>query len=75
MRNTVTLDGVNGSPGYIELFPLVISLLAENLDLLGSISEIVESYILVDVTRVLSVSVRDIGTRCPWTKFRRSCIP
>ena len=58
LRNAVTLDGVNGASGYIELFPLVISLLSENLDLLGSISEIVESYILVDVTRVLSVSQR-----------------
>ncbi|EPT02714.1 hypothetical protein FOMPIDRAFT_1159700 [Fomitopsis schrenkii] len=54
LRNTVALDGVNGAPGYIELFPLVISLLSENLDLLGSISEVVESYILVDVTRILS---------------------
>ena len=61
LRNAVTLDGVNGAPGYIELFPLVISLLSENLDLLGSISEIVESYILVDVTRVLSVRGRTIG--------------
>ncbi|TFY59275.1 hypothetical protein EVJ58_g5888 [Rhodofomes roseus] len=55
IRNTVTLEGVDGGPGYIIPFPLVISLLSENLDLLGSISEIVDSYILVDATRVLQL--------------------
>ncbi|KZT71615.1 ARM repeat-containing protein [Daedalea quercina L-15889] len=55
LRNTVSLEGVNGGPGYVELFPLVISLLSENLDLLGSISEIVESYILVDAARILQL--------------------
>ncbi|KAH9938596.1 ARM repeat-containing protein [Fomitopsis serialis] len=55
IRNSTTLEGVDGGPGYISLFPLVISLLSENLDLLGSISEIVESYLLVDATRILQL--------------------
>ena len=58
LRNTSTLDGVNGGPGLFELAQLAIHLLANNFDLLGKIVSIVESYILLDASRFLQVSSR-----------------
>ncbi|TCD64327.1 hypothetical protein EIP91_004237 [Steccherinum ochraceum] len=53
LQNTTTLDSVNGAPGLGELFPLAIHLLGNNLDLLGKIVSIVESYTLLDAPRLL----------------------
>ncbi|PCH41237.1 ARM repeat-containing protein [Wolfiporia cocos MD-104 SS10] len=60
LRNTVTVEGLNGGPGLIDLFPLVVSLLSENLDLLGQITHIVESYYLLDPARVLQLHATDL---------------
>ncbi|KZT12770.1 ARM repeat-containing protein [Laetiporus sulphureus 93-53] len=60
LRNTVTLEGVDGGPGLIELFPIAISLLSENLDLLGKIVDIIESYYLLDPARVLQPFAVDL---------------
>jgi hypothetical protein len=38
---------VNGAPALIDLFPLLLSLLSVNLDLLGKIIGIAESYLLL----------------------------
>ena len=43
-------------PDLFELLPNAVGLLATNLDLLGHICQIMESYILLDCPRVLQVS-------------------
>ncbi|CCM04790.1 uncharacterized protein FIBRA_06983 [Fibroporia radiculosa] len=53
LRDTITIEGVNGGAGLIDLFPLAISLQSENLDLLGKIMNIIESYILLDALQIL----------------------
>lgn len=54
VRNSSSL-GYAGGPGLIDLVPLAISLLSDNLDLLGKIVSIVESYLFVDAPAVLQV--------------------
>lgn len=55
LRNTVMIQSVNGAPALIDLFPEVISLLATNLDLLGKIVTVVESYFFLDGPAILQV--------------------
>jgi len=43
-------------PDLFELLPNAVNLLATNLDLLGQICQIMESYVLLDCPRVLQVS-------------------
>jgi hypothetical protein len=43
------------APDLFELLPAAVTLLATNLDLLGQICQIMESYILLDCPRVLQV--------------------
>ena len=57
LRNAITLESTGrGIQGYIDLLPEAIHLVAENLDLLGAALSIVESYVILDAHRVLSVS-------------------
>ncbi|KAH9846976.1 ARM repeat-containing protein [Lenzites betulinus] len=60
LRNTTTIDGVNGAPGLIDLLPLIIQQLSSNLDVLGTIVHIVESYILLDAPRILQMCALDL---------------
>ncbi|KAI0660923.1 ARM repeat-containing protein [Cubamyces menziesii] len=60
LRNTTTIDGVNGAPGLIDLVPLLIQQLSSNLEVLGTIVHIVESYFLLDAPRILQLYVLDI---------------
>ncbi|KAH9947240.1 ARM repeat-containing protein [Amylocystis lapponica] len=53
LRNSVTLESVGGGPGLLELIPILILLLSENYDLLGTVIMIVEGYILLDAAHVL----------------------
>ena len=55
MRNTTTVDAVNGAPPLSGLFPILIQLLSENLDLLGSITSLLRSYYILDAPKVLQV--------------------
>jgi hypothetical protein len=55
VRNTVTIESVNGAPALIDLFPLLMSLLTVNLDLLGKIIGIMESYFLLGAQVILQV--------------------
>ncbi len=57
LRNTTTIEGVNGAPGLIDLVPLIVQQLSSNLDVLGTIVHIVESYILLDGPRILQVGI------------------
>lgn len=52
VRNSSSL-GCVGGPDLIDLVPLAVSLLSDNLDLLGKIVSIVESYLFVDAPAVL----------------------
>ena len=56
IRNATTIEDVNGSPGLHTLLPLLVTLIAKNIDLLGNIVDILESYILLDANRLLQVS-------------------
>ena len=54
LRNSTTLQNISTS-NLLQLFPLATALLASNLDLLGKITYIVESYLFVDALLVLQV--------------------
>ncbi|KAF9008940.1 armadillo-type protein [Cyathus striatus] len=55
LRNTTVIGSVNGAPALSELLPQAISLLATNLDLLGRITDILESYFLLDAPGILQM--------------------
>ena len=55
LRYTTTIDSVNGQVGLVDLLPTAVELLSLNLDLLGSIISLLESYILLDTSRLLQV--------------------
>ena len=55
LRNAVTITSVNGDPALQDIFPLALALLSTNLDLLGSITRIIESYFLLDASYILKV--------------------
>ncbi|KIJ20291.1 hypothetical protein PAXINDRAFT_166384 [Paxillus involutus ATCC 200175] len=52
LRNSTTLQSTS-VPTLLQLFPLAISLLASNLDLLGKVIFIIESYLFVDASVIL----------------------
>lgn len=54
LRNSTTIQNISTS-NLLQLFPLAMGLLASNLDLLGKITFIVESYLFVDALLVLQV--------------------
>lgn len=69
LRSTTTIEGVNGAPGLIDLVPLIVQQLSSNLDVLGTIVHIVESYILLDGPRILQVRILNL---CAPTESERS---
>ncbi|KAF8165214.1 armadillo-type protein [Crassisporium funariophilum] len=60
LRNTMTIASVNGAPALQDIFPQAVAMLSTNLDLLGSITRIVESYILLDAPHILTVHAMDL---------------
>lgn len=54
LRNSTTLQTIPSSNLH-QLLPVAMALLASNLDLLGKITFIVESYLFVDASFVLQV--------------------
>jgi hypothetical protein len=52
------MESVNGRPTLLDLFPLAIDLISENLDLLGKIVSIHESYFLLAGPQILQVILR-----------------
>ncbi|KAM6495766.1 Armadillo-type fold [Amanita muscaria] len=60
LRNTVTISTVNGAPALVDLFPQALELLATNLDLLGKITNIVESYVILDAPTILQAHGVDL---------------
>ncbi|KAF8557000.1 ARM repeat-containing protein [Imleria badia] len=59
LRNSTTLHSTSTS-NLLQLFPLAMALLASNLDLLGKITFIVESYLFVDASLVLQTFSLDL---------------
>jgi len=57
MRNTLSVQSVSGSPALENLLPLAVEQLGQNLDLLGSLLDIMESYFLLDGARILEVGL------------------
>ncbi|KAM5532278.1 hypothetical protein V8D89_014036 [Ganoderma adspersum] len=57
LRNTNTIDG---TPGLVELVPLIIQQLSGNLEMLGTIVHIIESYFLLDASRILQVAAAEL---------------
>lgn len=55
LRNAVTIASVNGDPALKDIFPQALTLLSTNMDLLGSITRIIESYFLLDAPHILKV--------------------
>lgn len=60
LRNTLTLTSVNGAPALFDLFPQALELLSTNLDLLGKITSIIESYFLLDAPAILQVRAQKL---------------
>ncbi|KDQ29318.1 hypothetical protein PLEOSDRAFT_1038626 [Pleurotus ostreatus PC15] len=60
LRNTTSIHGMNGAPGLIDLFPIAMTMLASNLDLLGSVVEIVTSYLFLDARTILATYGTDL---------------
>ena len=55
LRNAVTIASANGDSALQDIFPQALALLSTNLDLLGSITQIIESYFLLDASYILEV--------------------
>jgi hypothetical protein len=54
LRNASVIG--QGQPDYLDLFPYAIQCLSENLDVMGTIVLIIESYLLLNVHVIMSVS-------------------
>lgn len=58
LRNATSTEPVNpGTPALIDLAPAAIGLLSENLDLLGTILTIIESYIIIGGEKFFQVPI------------------
>lgn len=55
LRNTLSVSTNDGSPCLRDIFPDAVSLLGTNLDILGSVVGIMESYFLLDAEYILKV--------------------
>ncbi|KAF8272542.1 ARM repeat-containing protein [Lactarius quietus] len=53
LRSAAVLGNPSGGPSLLDLFPKVISLLTDNWAVLGSVTDILEGYLLLDANTVL----------------------
>ncbi|KJA30164.1 hypothetical protein HYPSUDRAFT_125792 [Hypholoma sublateritium FD-334 SS-4] len=60
LRNTTSISSSGGSPCLRDIFPDAMALLGTNLDLLGSIVSVVESYFLLDAEYILKMYAVDL---------------
>ena len=58
LQNNVTLEAVPGAPSLMDVFPIAVDLLADNLDLLGSITSVIRSYLVLDFESAKILQVR-----------------
>lgn len=58
LRNSGPIQQTNGNPpGLFNLLPVLVTVLANNVDLLGSVIDIATSYYLLNATYVLQVGL------------------
>ena len=55
MRNSLSATAADGGRPLIDLFPVCLNQLESNLDLLGSLLNVVDSYFLLEGPRILEV--------------------
>ena len=55
LRSAAVLGNPSGDSSLLDLFPKVISLLSDNWAVLGSVTDILEGYLLLDANAVLQV--------------------
>ncbi|PPQ83268.1 hypothetical protein CVT25_004007 [Psilocybe cyanescens] len=60
LRNTIAVVSDDGGPCLRGIFPEAMGLLATNLDLLGSITRIIESYFLLDAIHILKTNAAEV---------------
>ncbi len=63
LQNATSIMVSPGMPSLYDILPLAIVLLADNLDLLGSITGIVQSYVVLDCVGVLQVRGLEVPSR------------
>jgi hypothetical protein len=73
------LSTANDEPSLLDLFPKVISLLVDNWGVLGSTTDILEGYLLLDANAVLQVrhavvNVPVLPSRCKSRDMRPSSL-
>lgn len=56
LRNTNTV-GTVGSGGLIDLFPLLVSRIPLSVDIMGRITDLLESYYLLDGQTIVQASI------------------
>lgn len=55
LRNAISISSFNNEPALYDAFPIAVLLLSENLDLLGKLLSVIESYLLLDAGNILQV--------------------
>lgn len=55
LRCTAALGNPSGNASLLDLFPKVINLLADNWAVLGTVTDILEGYLLLDANNVMQV--------------------
>ncbi|KZT19271.1 ARM repeat-containing protein [Neolentinus lepideus HHB14362 ss-1] len=60
LRNVVSLDSIDGTRSLVELLPLAIRLQSDDMDVVGDVIGIVESYLILDAPRVLQMYAIDL---------------
>ncbi|KAF5321876.1 hypothetical protein D9619_000809 [Psilocybe cf. subviscida] len=60
LRNTASVASINGNACLRDLFPTALELVATNLDLLGTVTSIIESYFILDAEYILRTSAKDV---------------
>lgn len=56
LRNTASVASTNRNACLRDLFPTALGLVATNLDLLGTVTSIIQSYLILDAEYILRVS-------------------
>jgi hypothetical protein len=71
LRNATSVHSSKG-PALIDIFPLAISLLAMNLDLLGKAILIIDGYLLLDGSLILQVLQFAASSELPLTRYNQT---
>lgn len=57
LRNATSLSSPISAPSLYDVLPIVLSLLSENLDILGPILNVLRSYFVIGAEQILQVSI------------------